>query len=58
MKWEVDVLLKWFYYVKGNELFEFVGLIMKCSNNLSYFDVLIKSIGVSVVYELKKELGK
>ena len=58
MKREVDALSKRLYYVKGNELSELAGLITKCSNNLSYLDVLTKSTGVSAAYESKKESGK
>lgn len=58
MKREVDALSKRLYYVKGNELSELADLITKCSNNLSYLDVLTKSTGVSAAYESKKESGK
>ena len=58
MRREVDALSKRLYYVKGNELSELADLITKCSNNLSYLDVLTKSTGVSAAYESKKESGK
>lgn len=58
MKREVEALSKRLYYVKGNELSELADLITKCSNNLSYLDVMTKSTGVSAAYESKKESGK
>ncbi|MBW8189728.1 hypothetical protein K0504_01660 [Neiella marina] len=54
---EIEELSKQLYYVKGEELSELADLIIKCSNNLAYLNVLTKSTAVSAAYEEKYNIG-